>query len=198
MKRFKAQVVSVLLGAKDHHYRSGDVSSQPVNTIHLDMHGIIGDRHHGKIAFSRSRQKAYVEKGTPIVNLRQITVVSLPELKLIAEHLGVPDVSGADVGANIVLDTPLGFTLFPAGVNGVLRFPSGVILYCMGENEPCDGPGRTLAKRHNRSDLINKFPKMAMHRRGVIAIVGTVGNGVIHTDDPVELFWPAWTGWKPQ
>lgn len=198
MRKIEARVVQLFICPADRGYNTGNVSSEIVDELMLDWEGIVGDRHHGRMLQAGGRQKDYAAAGTSLLNLRPITIVTLPELHQIAENLGVADVKGADVGANIVLDGPVTLTSFPGGINGVFKFDGGATLYCGGENEPCDGPGRVLAARYQRPELANRFQKAAMHRRGVVALVGTPGviSGKITVGEMVTLCWPSWAEWK--
>lgn len=170
-----------------------------VNGIGITVRGIVGDRHSGETMEVGARQKDYAAPGTQLTNFRQISIVSKEELAVIANRMGIEEVTGSDVGANIVLEGVHQLTSFPAGVNGVLRFhDSGVVLFSTGENEPCIGPGRAIARRLGDAELATKFAKAAKHARGITAMVAQLGNGThIRAGEQVSLFYPDWIGWDP-
>lgn len=157
--------------------------------------GVVGDRHYGKTLKAGAREKPYAPEGVELTNLRQVSIVCETELGIISQRMEASSICGADLGANIVLTSINNLTACPAGFNSLLRFPSGAILYCMGENEPCEGPGQAIAQRLHNVRLANKFPKAAMHRRGIVAMVGC--PGVIRSGDQVEIFYPSWSEWDP-
>lgn len=193
MKSVTASIHQLLLCPPDHGYDAGDVTSRVVDTLIFDEGGIVDDRHHGRQLSAGARQ-LYVARETKLLNLRQVSIVSLEELAEIARILGVDEVTGADLGANIVLSGVQNLSTFPAGINGVITFGgSVVVLYATGENEPCEGPGRAISIRTG-VDVTNKFAKAAMHRRGIVAVVGQAG--VIDTSLKAVLHFPAWIDWQ--
>ena len=77
--------------------------SEKRETIQCTLDGVVGDRHYGRTKSAGVREQ-YVSRGTEILNLRQISIVSQEELACIARTLGVPEITGQDLGANIVLE----------------------------------------------------------------------------------------------
>ncbi len=70
-----------------------------------------------------------------------------------------------------------------------LFFPDSCVLVLEGENHPCVFPGKTLqAANPGIPDLVKKFPKAAIHRRGLVGWVERAGT--IRTGDTVRIVVP--------
>ena len=160
--------------------------SESVPLLHCTTNGIIGDRHYGS---TRSTGKRDIVKGfrvgTIIKNNRQCSILSLEELARIADNLGVPSVSGADLGANIVVE----------GIHNLTKMPSRTV-YCIGEtllssageNFPCRPGGMALAARYGREELAAYFSKRAMGLRGQVGFFRL--EGTITPGDEVRVVLP--------
>lgn len=156
--------------------------------VTLNFEGIVGDKHAG---FTRQAdgRVPHFPRGTLIRNERQVTLVSVEELAEVAATLGVSEVLPEWLGANVLVSGVPRFTLLPIGTR--LFFTNGAVLVVSGENEPCTGPGKVLQAQF--PELIksaSKFPKAALHKRGVLAVVElpgllTTGEGV-HTEFPSQ------------
>lgn len=146
--------------------------------------GIMGDRHYGITKPAGGRER-YVPKGTEILNIRQVSIVSEEELAEIARRMNVPEVTGPDLGANLIVKNVEELTKLPSGT--ILKFPAReTLLFVTGENTPCVLPGRNIqAKYPGIPHLASSFPKAAMGRRGLVAVV--LRPGWIHEGDTVEI-----------
>ena len=172
-----AVVVKVLIGPSD------VTCSRDVEKIQCTWNGIKGDRHFGRTKLAGVREK-YVSKGSEILNLRQVSIVSEEELEEIATRMGVPEVAGADLGANIVLKNLSELTNISSGA--LMEFSSGAILFIVRENLPCVFPGKNIQEKYpDIPGLVRKFPKTAIGIRGLVAIVLQPGN--IHKNDTVKI-----------
>lgn len=151
--------------------------------IEVDFEGVIGDRHRGYTRAADARVPHY-PRGTPIRNTRQLSLVSVEELRDIATAMQLPAVTGAWLGANLVIAGIPHLTRIPVGSR--VFFPSGAALAVEGENLPCTGPGKVIAAQHpDRDGLAGQFPKAALHLRGLVAWVER--PGIIRAGDPVEI-----------
>nr|WP_205516767.1 MOSC domain-containing protein [Paenibacillus sp. SYP-B3998] len=144
--------------------------------------GIEGDRHFGVTAKANVRQPMY-PKGSEIMNRRQLSIVSVEELQLIAERLGVDEIKPEWLGANILISGYPELTKLPLGIRMLL--PNGGGLVCEGENEPCTGPGKQIANHYGRKELTHEFVKLARQLRGIVAYVERPGE--LKSGDQVEI-----------
>jgi MOSC domain-containing protein YiiM len=149
----------------------------------LDWGGPVGDRHHGETMLSDVRQRPVFERGTVIRNHRQVSLVDMAELDIIASALGVERLSPGLIADNICTEGIPDLTSLPRMTR--LVFGSGAVLMLGGENSPCTIAGAMVESVHGTP--AHAFPKAAMGRRGVTGWVehpGVVGPGMsvaIHT-----------------
>jgi len=142
--------------------------------IALNFEGIVGDKHAGFTRRADGRVPHF-PRGTLIRNERQVTLVSVEELAEVATALNVPEVLPEWLGANVLVSGIPRFTLLPIGAR--LFFANGAVLVVSGENEPCTGPGKVLqAHFPERIKSASQFPKAAIHKRGLLAVVELPGQ----------------------
>ena len=145
--------------------------------IALNFEGVVGDKHAGFTRRADGRVPHF-PRGTVIRNERQVTLVSVEELAEVAAALNVPEVLPEWLGANVLVGGLPRFTLLPIGTR--LFFERGAVLVVSGENEPCTGPGHVLKAQFPELRSASQFPKAALHKRGVVAVVelpGTLAAG---------------------
>ena len=150
----------------------------PCPQVRVTLEGFEGDKHSGLTYLSGVRTPHY-PRGTVIRNTRQISIVSTDELDLIAAALGVPAVLPEWLGANLAIRGIPDLTQLPPSTR--LFFPQDTVLVVDGENMPCVFLG-TSSRRSIPPirGLARQFPKVAIHRRGVVAWVerpGLVAEG---------------------
>jgi len=166
---------------------TSEFTTRPVPEAALVFGGIAGDLHHGATRKADARTPWH-ERGTPIANTRQVSLVSQEDLAEVAAALDIPALDPAHLGANCVLAGAPGLTAMPPGTR--LVFPSGATLFVTEANPPCRQPGRKLAAAHARADLELAFVKAARGKRGLVALVereGTIAVGdAIRTIAPVR------------
>jgi len=153
-----------------------------VSMIHVELAGILGDRHYGLLRPADTRQKIY-PRGTLIANRRQISVVSMEDCKRIAERMGIPELKSEWLGANILVAGIEGLTELPQGSR--LIFPGGAGLICEGENLPCMGPGKIIESIFGVSTIQKSFVAAARRMRGIVCSVER--EGAIHIGDLVRI-----------
>ncbi len=79
-----------------------------------------------------------IQRGTPIANTRQLSIVSLEDCAEIALLLEIDEVDPALLGANVVIGGfPQLSLLAPASR---LQFPSGATIFITEQNAPCRHP----------------------------------------------------------
>ncbi len=147
--------------------------SSAVDEVEVKWEGFVGDKHFGLTTKAGSSQKPYT-KGAEVRNVRQVSIVSVEELKQVAEYMSLPAIEPAWVGANLMLSGVPGLTQLPSGSR--LYFENGVGIVVEGENMPCTTAGGSLQDQYpNRPDITSAFPKMAIGKRGLVAWVEKPG-----------------------
>lgn len=160
--------------------------STAYRSVRVTMEGVEGDKHSGFIRLSDTRTPHY-PLGTRIRNTRQISIVSDEELTSIAAALDVPEVLPEWLGANLALRQIPHLTHLPPSTR--LFFPHDAVLVVEGENMPCLFPGKVLQRQYpGIAGLAGRFPKAALHRRGLVAWVERAG--VIGEADEVRVAVP--------
>ena len=152
--------------------RGDGLESGLVPSVSVDFGGFVGEAHSGLTRKSCSRVLKQYPRGTEIRNVRQISILSLEELKKIAEKMGVSHIKPQWVGANLVLSGIPKLSMLPPSSR--LIFSNGVSLVVDMENEPCRYPGEVIDRFFPGKGL--RFPKAAMSLRGVTAWVEAVGS----------------------
>ena len=109
-----------------------------VDEVSANFEGFAGERHSGLVAKSDVRYRKQYEKHTPIRNTRQISMLSVDDLKQIAENLDVERIEPEWLGANLLVSGIPKFTEVPPSSR--LIFTSGASLVVDNENEPCRYP----------------------------------------------------------
>lgn len=150
----------------------------------ITFDGIEGDCHASRNRLSDSRMLNQYQRGTPVANSRQLSLVSSEELAEIAGLLSIPALPPEWVGANLLFSGIPDLTLLPPSTR--LMFSSGATLIVDLENAPCRYPAEIIERHHPGHGL--DFPKKAKHKRGVVARVER--EGVIARSDNVTLFIP--------
>jgi hypothetical protein len=154
--------------------------------IQVTFAGVEGDRHAGITRLSDGRTPHY-PRGTEIRNSRQVSIVSVEELGVIAADLGVAEVLPEWLGANIVLRDIPSLTDLPPSTR--LYFPEDATLVVEGENLPCPAPGKVMQDSHpDVPNLSARFVKAALHRRGIVAWVER--PGIIRVGDRIQVEIP--------
>lgn len=157
--------------------------SRRVSSVRVLENGLEGDKHQGWFRKADARARHY-PKGTRIWNSRQISIVSEEELALIAKDLGVERVESEWLGANMCLRGVSDVSLLPPRTKIFIPSDDGgpdVGLYITAPNKPRVGPGEVIQLNNPHiQGLAVQFPKVAMNKRGVVAVVecrGVVREG---------------------
>lgn len=164
IEKSMGQVEAILVKPKGKGAKSAIIEK-----VDVEWGGFQGDKHFGDTMPAGSSQKAY-PKGTEVRNTRQISIVSVEELKQIAEALGVSMIKPEWVGANMLVSGIDKFTDLAAGTR--LYFENGVGLVVQGVNTPCTDAGSEI--QENFPDVVgvtSGFPKKAIGKRGLVAWV---------------------------
>lgn len=155
-----------------------------VDTLDLDWGGPIGDRHHGELMPSDSRQSRVFPRGTTIRNHRQLSLVDVDELAMIAAALGIPRIEPGVIADNICTSGIEELTSLPRMTR--LAFPSGAVVMLGGPNAPCTIAGGMVARLYGSRP--EAFPKAAIGRRGVTGWVERPGP--VRAGDAITVLPP--------
>jgi MOSC domain-containing protein YiiM len=114
-------------------------------------------------------------------------MLSLEELAEIAQAMQIPEVLPEWAGANLAMQGIPNLTMLPQSTR--IFFSGDAVLVVDAENMPCTGPGEVIQQHYpDVSKLVQRFPKAAMHKRGVVGWVER--EGYIAEGDTVWLLLP--------
>ncbi len=155
-----------------------DFITDEVASLALSFDGILDDYHSGPTRLSGGREPWY-PRGTKMRNERQISIVSYPELAIIAKRLDIPEIKPEWIGANMVFAGIENLTRLPP--RSLVFFEGGVTIKIDGDNGPCKFAGRSIASQfEGRDDIELGFAKHAKGLRGLVGWVekpGTIKKG---------------------
>jgi hypothetical protein len=151
--------------------RRGTVKT-PVSSVLLTLDGIEGDAHAGRTQNTGAREPAF-RRGTLVANTRQLSLVSVEELRDIASRLDIARIDPAWVAANIATEGAGPITQLPPGT--LLRASSGATIYIAELNSPCRAAARLIAQ-HVACAGDASFVRHAKGRRGVVGFVYVPGT----------------------
>jgi MOSC domain-containing protein YiiM len=187
--RLAATALQVLTTPDPGHFRT-----RPVESLAVDLQGIPGDRHYGFTRPAGARERWY-KGGTQIRSGRQLTIVSVEDLAVIAANMDLPAIDPAWIGANVLIQGIPDFTLLPWGSR--IFFGEGAVLVNEGDNVPCRFAGAAIAQNYpERMGLDMLFVKAAQDRRGIVATVeraGQLAPGPVTVKIPQQKTWTGGT-----
>ncbi|CUH78183.1 MOSC domain-containing protein [Tropicibacter naphthalenivorans] len=169
-----------------------ELLSETRDALELRFDGIAGSVHGGRERAACVRTKAQYEPGTPIRNVRQLTIVSQEELDAIAAEIGVDAIDPARLGASMVVRGLPDFTHLPPSSR--LQGPDGASVTVDMHNRPCQYPAKSIEKAspgHGKG-----FKPAAEGRRGVTAWVEREGRMAV--GDTLTLHIPDQRAWQPE
>ena len=163
--------------------------TEPCDRLDLTFEGIRGDIHAGLDRKSGGREPWY-ERGTLMRNERQLSILSVEELREVATDLRIDELKPGWIGGNLLLEGIPHLSLLPART--ILFFEGGVSIRVDGDNGPCRISGRSIAAQFDgREDIEFEFPTVARHRRGLVGWVerpGTIEAG----EGLTARIWKQW------
>ncbi len=158
----------------------------PVDQLALTFEGIPGDYHAGHSRKSGAREPWY-PRGTEIRNERQLSLLDVEELRLVARRLNIPELLPEWIGGNLLIKGLPNLTRLPPRT--ILKFEGGVTIRIDGDNGPCRESGRAIAAQfEGRDDIEHEFSKQAKNLRGLVGWVEK--EGTIHTGEGFEARIP--------
>lgn len=171
--------------------RRAGMRSAAVKRLALGFDGIEGDGHSGLTRPACTRVAMLHRRGTRIRNARQLSVLSVEEMRQIAEKMGLKALDPAHLGASLVVEGIPDLSHLPPGAR--LQAPDGATLTVDLENGPCLQPAREIEADHPGMGM--GFREAAMGLRGITAWVER--EGTLALGDTLRLFVPTQRGWQP-
>jgi hypothetical protein len=171
--------------------REDGLMSGARQSLWLSFAGAEGEAHSGVTRPACARVSGLYPAGTEIRNVRQLSVVSVEELREIAAHMGLSALDPALLGVSMVIEGIADFSHLPPSSR--LQGARGATLVVDMINLPCNWPGQPIEARHPGKG--KAFKSAAKGRRGVTAWVEREGD--LHLGDALTLYvpdQPAWTG----
>jgi hypothetical protein len=168
LKKLDARTETILINTTPDE----DLSSERISSVKVTYAGFDGESHSGLVRASCVRVRGQYKKGTEIRNTRQISIVSIEELALIGDAMGIDALEPEWVGANLLVSGIPNFSKIPPSTRMI--FANGTSLVVDLENSPCKYPGEIIERHHpGKGEL---FAKAAYGRRGVTAWVEREGD----------------------
>ena len=181
-RKLVAKAAALYLAPSDHF------ETRPVDELRLGFDGISGDFHAGSTRRSGGREPWY-PRGTEMRNERQLSVVAVDELAIVADRMGLAEIKPEWIGANLVIEGVPHLSMLPAGT--LLFFKGGVTIKVDAQNGPCRLSGRSIAENAGMADVeagALLFPKAAKRLRGLVAWVEK--PGAIRTGEEISVRVP--------
>jgi MOSC domain-containing protein YiiM len=173
------------------HRDAAPIEAIAVDKMLLTFAGPEGEFHAGETRLSCSRVTAQHPKGTPIRNVRQLSIVSAEELDAIAAKIGLDALDPAWLGASVVVSGIPDFSHLPPSSR--LQGPDGATVTVDMQNRPCQFPAMTIEAAqpgHGKA-----FRTAAKGLRGVTAWVER--EGCFRIGDQLRLHVPDQRPWRP-
>ncbi len=186
---FTGTVRRILVVSEDIDPSQTIASKDAGNRIDVTFDGFPGESHSGPTRDACVRVQEIYEEGTPIRNVRQISIISEEEMALVAEGMGIDRIEPEWLGANLLVSGIPHFTLLPPSTR--LLFESGACLVVDMENLPCAYPAKEIQRVHEGKGKL--FVKNARQRRGITAWVEK--EGAIADGDSIRVFIPVQPAW---
>jgi MOSC domain-containing protein YiiM len=180
LKKLDARVQIILVNSTPDE----DLSSSQVASVEASYAGLAGESHSGLVRSSCVRVRHQYTQGTEIRNTRQISIVSIEELAVIADNMGIAELKPEWLGVNLLVSGIPNFSQIPPSTRMI--FGGGASLVVDLENSPCKYPGEIIERHHPGFGKL--FAKAAVGRRGVTAWVEREGQ--INTADSINLYIP--------
>jgi hypothetical protein len=171
--------------------RDAQLESEPLTVAELSFEGVEGEDHGGLTRPSCSRVLAQHPRGTEIRNTRQLSIVSVEELRMIAAKMNIDQLDPSWIGASMVVEGIKDFSHLPPSSR--LQAPSGATVVVDMQNRPCVLPAKPIEARQPGAGA--SFKPSAVGLRGVTAWVERPGP--VSVGDTLSLHIPdqrAWAG----
>jgi MOSC domain-containing protein YiiM len=171
--------------------RAAALQSVPREVLRLTFAGPEGEDHAGLTRESDSRVLAQYTRGTPIRNVRQLSILSEEDIAAIAQKMGLDGLPPEVFGATMLVRGIPDFTRIPPS-SRLQDEASGATLTVDMENRPCHLVSREVEAVH--PGFGKAFKPAAEGRRGVTAWVereGEIRLGArLRLHIPDQPHWP--------
>ena len=172
------------------HRREIEIETDPRQTLQLDWDGVVGAAYRGRTRASDSRVLQQHSRGTDIINVRQLSIVSQEELEQIARDMGLAHINPQWLGATMVVSGCPDFSHIPPSSR--LQAPQGTTLVVDMQNYPCHQVGMTIER--DMPGQGKSFKGYATGKRGVTAWVERPGD--LNLGDVLRLHRPEQRAWE--
>lgn len=169
--------------------RTAALAAAPCQALTLTFAGPTGEAHSGLTRPACSRVSMQHKRGTPIRNVRQLSILSAEDIAAIAAGMGLDALDPAWLGASLVVEGLPDFSHLPPSSR--LQGPDGVTLVVDMENRPCTLPAKVIEAA--RPGFGRAFKSAALGRRGVTAWVER--EGVLRLGERLTLHIPYQPVW---
>ncbi len=166
-----------------------NIRSQPVETVFASYAGFADDYHAGLTRASCVRVTGLHPKGTEIRNTRQLSILSVEEMDMIARAIGLEALDPTTLGASLIIQGIPDFSYVPPGSR--LQAGNGTTIVVDVENGPCNFPAREI--ENDRPGHGKAFKTAARGKRGVTAWIEREGE--LKIGDTLRLFVPDQPVW---
>ncbi|MGJ8628189.1 MAG: MOSC domain-containing protein [Sulfitobacter sp.] len=166
-----------------------NIRSEPLETAFVSYAGFADDFHSGLTRASCVRVKEQHPQGTEIRNTRQLSILSVEEMDMIAREIGLEALDPATLGASIILQGIPDFTYVPPASR--LQSENGTTIVVDVENGPCNFPAREI--ENDQPGHGKAFKTAARGKRGVTGWVEREGQ--INIGDKLRLHVPDQPAW---
>lgn len=180
-RTIKGRVVRVCVETAPHP------ETRDTDCLQLDFEGMPGTRHYGFLRKAGSREPWH-PKGSLIRSSRQISLVSVEELAVIAADMGLPGIEAGWIGGNILIEGVPQLSWLPIGSR--IFASSGAVLLIEAQNAPCRIAGKAIANHlapDQREGIDLAFARKAVGRRGLVATVERSGSIRRHDDIKIQI-----------
>lgn len=168
------------------------IAAEPVPSVTTTLAGVQGEVHSGESRAACSRFGMLYPKGTTVRNTRQLSVLSVEELEIIAQKMGLRSLNPAHLGASMVVEGIPDLSHLTPGTR--LLSPHKTVVTIDLENAPCHFPGQEIEAEH--PGYGKAFKAAADGLRGVTAWIERAGP--LSVGDTLSVMIPTQPAWAPE